>query len=220
METDSFIQQAYSESLLYDVLFLRPGIVEEVIFLFEFKELTLSWSRQNINKKTRGDPMKTNYVLEGRGLVVQASPARWCSRNPSVSVYQLMVLWEAAFAFIEFFWRLFQCIWLFVMYDSWACLPTPHWVFSSFWSKTAWLLCPTVPIHWPQATVFFFPRWKNSSEGKHFAHGKEVKQKKAEALKSIKIIKFRNCSEQWKKHLIRCIALNGEYFEDDWSWNM
>ena len=36
----------------------------------------------------------------------------------------------------------------------------------------------------------------------------------AEALKSIKI-EFQNCFEQWKNHLDRCIASNGEYFEGD-----
>ena len=41
----------------------------------------------------------------------------------------------------------------------------------------------------------------------------EVKQKMAEALKGIKIEKFKNCLEQWKKCLDKCIALNGEYFE-------
>ena len=43
---------------------------------------------------------------------------------------------------------------------------------------------------------------------------KEVKQKMTEALKNMKI-EFKNCSEWWKKHLNRCIASNGEYFEGD-----
>ena len=38
----------------------------------------------------------------------------------------------------------------------------------------------------PQAT-FLFPRWKESLKGKCFADVEEVKQKIAEALKSIKI---------------------------------
>ena len=36
-----------------------------------------------------------------------------------------------------------------------------------------------------------------------------------EALKDIKIDEFKNCFEQWKKYLYRCIASNGEYFEGD-----
>ena len=34
-----------------------------------------------------------------------------------------------------------------------------------------------------------------------------------EALKGIKIDEFRNCSEQRKKCLDRCIALNGEHLK-------
>ena len=49
-----------------------------------------------------------------------------------------------------------------------------------------------------------------------FCDVEEVKQtnKKAEALKCIKI-KLKNYLGQWIKHLDRCIASNGEYFEGD-----
>ena len=50
---------------------------------------------------------------------------------------------------------------------------------------------------------------------KCFADVEEVKQKMSEALKGITINKFTNCLEQWKKHLDRYIASNGEYFEGD-----
>ena len=46
---------------------------------------------------------------------------------------------------------------------------------------------------------FLFPWMKKVLKGKHFADVEEVKQKTAEALKGIKINKFKNCSEQWKK---------------------
>ena len=84
---------------------------------------------------------KWNYLLEGGLLAVQASPSLGkCSRNPSVSVYQLAMLWEAAFSFSDFFfWRLFQCVCPFHVGDLGAHLPTPRWVFSSFWpSVTEW----------------------------------------------------------------------------------
>ena len=42
----------------------------------------------------------------------------------------------------------------------------------------------------------------------------EVKQKMTEALKGIKINKFKHCFEQWKS-LDRCITPNGEHFEGD-----
>ena len=63
--------------------------------------------------------------------------------------------------------------------------------------------------------VFLFPWMKNVLKGKCFAHVEEVKQKMAEALKGIKINEFKNCFEQRKKCLHRCIASNGEYFEGD-----
>ena len=50
---------------------------------------------------------------------------------------------------------------------------------------------------------------------KRFADVEEVKRKMADALKGIKIHEFRNCFEQWKKNLNRCIASNSEYFEGD-----
>ena len=61
---------------------------------------------------------------------------------------------------------------------------------------------------------------KKVLKGKYFTAVVEVKQKVAEALKHIKIEEFKNCSEQWKKHLSRCIASKAEYFEGDWSSNM
>ena len=42
---------------------------------------------------------------------------------------------------------------------------------------------------------------------------KQTNKKTAEALKDIKIDKFKNCFEHWKKHLDRCITSNLEYFE-------
>ena len=66
---------------------------------------------------------------------------------------------------------------------------------------------------------FLFPWMKKSPQRKSFADVEEVKQK-TEAVKGIKIEKFKNCFEQWKKRLDRCIVSNGEYFESDWSLNM
>ena len=43
----------------------------------------------------------------------------------------------------------------------------------------------------------------------------EVKPKRGEALKGIKIDEFKNHFEQWKKTLDGCIESNGEYFEGD-----
>ena len=56
---------------------------------------------------------------------------------------------------------------------------------------------------------------KKGLKGTCFADVEELKQKMAEALKSIKINEFKNCSEQWEKHLNRGIASNGQYFESE-----
>ena len=66
-----------------------------------------------------------------------------------------------------------------------------------------------------------FPDEKKSSlKGKSFANVEEVKQKMAEALKSIQIHEPKSGFEQWKKCLNRCIASIGECFEGDWSLNI
>ena len=79
------------------------------------------------------------------------------------------------------------------------------------------------PPYSPDLTLnnyFLFPWMKKVLKGKHFASVEEVKQKTAEALKGLKINEFKNCFEQWKKCLDRCIASNGEYFEGNWSLNI
>ena len=71
------------------------------------------------------------------------------------------------------------------------------------------------PSYSPDLTpsgFFLFPQMKKVIKGKCFANVEEVKQKMAEALKGIKIDKFKNHYKQWKKHLNRCITSNGEYF--------
>ena len=67
----------------------------------------------------------------------------------------------------------------------------------------------TPMLHPPCSTVspreiFFclFPWMKKVLKGKYFAGVKEEKQKTAKVLKGIKIYKFKNCFEQWKKVLI------------------
>ena len=47
---------------------------------------------------------------------------------------------------------------------------------------------------------------KNVLKGNCFANVEKVKQKMAEVLKSIKIDEFKNCFEQWKKHVGICIS--------------
>ena len=147
-----------------------------------------------------------------------------CSRNPSVSVHQLALLWEAAFAFSDFFFEdSFSVFAHFMMGDLWLHLPTPHWVFSSFWPKMVWPPCPTLSIYLisPRVACFvLFSQKKKVLTRKHFADVEEVKQKTAEALKGINISEFKKCFEQWKRHLDRYSVSHGECFEGYWSLNM
>ena len=61
---------------------------------------------------------------------------------------------------------------------------------------------PYPPDLTPSDFFLLFFWMKNILKGKCFANVEEVKQKMAEALKSIKIDEFKNCFEQWKKVLI------------------
>ena len=116
--------------------------------------------------KYEGAPQNWNYFLEGSHLLVQASPASECSRNPSVAVDQLALLWEAVCLQLIFFEGSFTTFDHFMMGDLQAHLPTPCWVFSSFWPKKTWPWCLTLPMHLilPIATFFCFPSWKKSSK--------------------------------------------------------
>ena len=70
-----------------------------------------------------------------------------------------------------FFENSFNVFAQFMMGDLWVHLPTLCWVFSSFWSKTAWFLCPTLPIHLisPCAT-FFVCLGEESPQRETFCH--------------------------------------------------
>ena len=110
-------------------------------------------------------PPKTKLSSRGQDPCSTGPLLGECSRNPSVSVYHLALLWEAAFGFTElfFFWRR-NAFSYFMMGDLWAHLPTPHWVFGSFWRKMAGPPCPTLPIHpiSPLVTFFVFLDEKSS----------------------------------------------------------
>ena len=162
-----------------------------------------------------------NYLLQGRLLVVQASPTE-CSRNPSVSVCQLVLLWEAEFSFSKIFLEdSFNVFPHLMMGDLRVHLPTSHWVFSSFWPKNrlTWVPHPLYSPILPWATIFV--SWNEKSPQREtFCQCERGETKNDRSTKHIKIDEFKNCFEQWKKCLDRCIASNGEYFEGDYSLNM
>ena len=150
-----------------------------------------------------GSKQYQNYLLEGGPLLVQTSPLHECSRKPSVSVCQLVLLWEAAFSFSEFFLlNSFNVFAHFMMGDSQVHLSTLHWVVCSFRPKTAWPPCPTLPIHLisPRATISCFSRWKTSSKGRK-KWNKQTK-KMSDTLKGIKIDESKNFFMQGKKNVL------------------
>ena len=115
-----------------------------------------------------------------------------CSRNPSVSMYQLVVVWEAAFSFSELFLKTLSTLlpisW-WVIYEHTCPHHTECWaVFDQNWHE------PCVP-HFlftqscPERLFFISPDEKVLKE----KHVEEVKQQTAEALKGIKIDEFKNC---------------------------
>ena len=90
-----------------------------------------------------------------------------CSRNPSVSVHQLALLWEAAFAVSDFFfWRLFQCVCPF--HDGWFVTSPAHTALSvqQFLTKNGVTPMPH-PLYLPDLTqsglfCFVFPEEKST----------------------------------------------------------
>ena len=167
----------------------------------------------------RGPPQKRELFSLGWAPCSTAiSRFGECSRNPTVSKYQLALWWEAMFSLSEFFLRLFQHICPF--HDGWFA----HTMLSvqQFLSTNG--MAPTPhPLYSPNlapSDVFCFCGWIKSSKGNVLPKWKRWKKKIAETQKAIKISKFKKCFEQWKKSLNRYIAANGEYIEGDWSLNM
>ena len=69
----------------------------------------------------RVDPQNTRIFFWRVGILsYRLPPARWCSWNPSVSVYQLLLLWEAVFSFSEIFLKILSKL-----------LPISWWVITS-----------------------------------------------------------------------------------------
>ena len=124
--------------------------------------------------------------------------------------------------------HLYQCTswwccerpWVFLKTLS-TYLPVSGWVFyahncpqgrgfSSFLSKTAWPLCPTLTSHQisPRVTFFvcLFPWMKKVLKGKWVADVEKVKQKTAKTVKGIKIDEFKDSWAVGKKFwLVHCI---------------
>ena len=128
-------------------------------------------------------PPKLNYLLKGGPLVVQASPTLGgCSRNPSVSVYQLVLLWEAALALVKFFEDTFSVFAHFMMGDYEPACPHHAECSAVFNQRRSDSHAPPSLFTWScrerHFLLLLFPQMKNVLEGKCPAYVEEVEQEK------------------------------------------
>jgi len=63
--------------------------------------------------------------------------------------------------------------------------------------------------------IFLFPKIKEILKGRHFDDIDDIRSNTTAALKAIPQNQFQNCFEGWARCWHRCIASQGEYFEDD-----
>ena len=160
-----------------------------------------------------GPPPKPELSSGGQGPCSTGFPCWVSSRNPSVSVYQLVLLWEAAS--VNFLGRLSTH---FLISRQVICECTqPHCIeCSAVLTKNGMTPLPQPPyspdLVLSNSSFVCFPGWKNFSKGNVLLIRKRRNKKMAEALKGMKIDKFKHCFEQWETRVNRCIASNGENF--------
>ena len=116
------------------------------------REIQKTW-----NYLPEGGPGSTGFPLLGE-----------CYRNPSVSVYQLALFWEAASSFSEFFLKTLSThspiSWWGIYEHTTAHLAECSAVFNQKWHNPYSL---TSLLSWSHPSNFFFcfPDWKKSSKG-------------------------------------------------------
>jgi hypothetical protein len=67
----------------------------------------------------------------------------------------------------------------------------------------------------PPNVFFLFPKILEILKGRHFDDIDDIRSNTTAALKTIPQNHFQNYFEGWTRHWHRCIASQGEYFEDD-----
>ena len=111
----------------------------------------------------------------------------WVFQSPFVSVYQLALLWEAAFRFSEYFWRLFQHVCPFC--DGWFTSIPAHIDLrvQQFLTKNSMTPVPHPPcsptLASSQFFVCLFLRKKEVLKGKHFARCGRCEAKNGRSIK-------------------------------------
>ena len=147
-----------------------------------------------------GDSKKTGIIFwRAVPCSIQSLPVRECSRNPSVSVYSQVLLWEAKFSSSAFFFKILSTylpISWWVIYQC-AC---PHYIECSavFAQKQHDPNASPSLFTWsyPKWLIFCFPGWKKSSKGNILLMCKPGKTENSRSTKGIKIEVFKNCFEQ------------------------
>ena len=110
----------------------------------------------HVSRIHEGSPQTRSYLLKGGPLLVCFPPLGECSRNPSESVRQLALLWEAVSASANFCWSLFQHICLF--HDGWFMSAPAHTVLNiqQFLTKKG-----LIPVPHPPYSPDLAPAWNN-----------------------------------------------------------
>ena len=154
---------------------------------------------------TRGGCLQIqNYLLEG-GPLVAGFPQGECSRNPSVSAYQL-VLWEAALSFSEFCLKTLS---RHLLDSGWWFTSTPAYTMLSvqqFLTKNSRTPGPHPPYSpYPALSDFIFvslDKKKKSPQRETFCHCATGETKNSRITKRHQNWWVQNCFAQWKKILI------------------
>ena len=172
-----------------------------------------------------GYPPNRNYLLEGGAVVVQASPARRCSRDPSVSVCQHHIVVRGCvwLQWIFFFWGLFQCVCPFP--DGWFMSGPAHTALSDqkFLTKKLHDTCAP-PFLFTQSCperpfVCLFLGMKKAFKGNALPVWKRW-NKNGSSTERHQNWRVQKLFWAVEKSLNGCIASNGEHFQGGWSSNI
>ena len=146
-------------------------------------------------------PCSTGFLLLGE-----------CSRNPSVSVYQLVLLWEPAFSLVNVFAD-FQCVCPF--HNGWFTSISAHTALSvqQFLTQNGMTPVPHPPYSPNLAPSKFlcFPGWKKPSKGNVLLMWKRW-DKLQKHYKASKSMSSKPVLSSGKKCLDRYIVSHGESF--------
>ena len=74
---------------------------------------------------------------------------------------------------------------------------------------------PTYSPDLAPSDFFLFLKIKNILKGRQFDDNDDIRSNTTAALKAIPQNQFQNCFDGWTTRWHRCIASQGEYFEDD-----